>query len=118
MFPFIDQIQILSIIYTWNFLIKKNEIPPKKNKRKKRKKKEKGKKKHDQKQKTFSDRIDTIILPLVCLQVQEEFYLPIHHTVYFDCPTVKRQWPVLVYSPSRSIGPGMDNPLNFSETDH
>lgn len=37
----------------------------------------------------FSDRIDTIILPLVCLQVQEEFYLPIHHTVYFDCPTVK-----------------------------
>lgn len=65
----------------------------------------------------FSDRIDTIILPLVCLQVQEEFYLPIHHTVYFDCPTVKTM-ACVVYSPSRSIGPGMDSPLNFSETDH
>lgn len=46
----------------------------------------------------FSDRIDTIILPLVCLKVQEEFYLPIHHTVYFDCPTVKT-WPVLCVQP-------------------
>lgn len=58
----------------------------------------------------------SIILPLISLQVQEEFHLPIHHTMYFDCSTVKT-WPVL-YSPSRSIGPGMDNPLNFSETDH
>lgn len=46
----------------------------------------------------FSDRIDTIILPLVCLKVQEEFYLPIHHKVYFDCPTVKT-WPVLCVQP-------------------
>lgn len=64
----------------------------------------------------FSDRIDTIILPFISLRVQEEFHLPIHHTLYFDCSTEKT-WPVL-YSPSRSIGPGMDNPLNFSETDH
>lgn len=65
----------------------------------------------------FSDRIDTIILPLVCLQVQEEFYLPIHHTSVLWLPYCK-DMAYVVYSPSRSIGPGMDSPLNFSETDH
>lgn len=66
----------------------------------------------------FSDRIDTIILPLVCLQVQEEFYLPIHHTSVLWLSYYKDNGLCCVYSPSRSIGPGMDSPLNFSETDH
>lgn len=99
---------------------KKNEIPPKKNKIKKRKKKRKGKKKNMNKNKKphFSDRIDTIILPL---EFAYKFKRNSTSPFIIQCTLTAlllRQWPVLVYSPSRSIGPAMDNPLNFSETDH
>lgn len=66
----------------------------------------------------FSERIDTIILPLeFALKFKRNSTSPF----IIQCTLTAlllRQWPVLVYSPSRSIGPGMDSPLNFSETDH
>lgn len=88
--------------------------PPKRIKKigKKEKKMNKNNKPH------FSERIDTIILPLeFAYKFKRNSTSPFIIQVYFDCPTVKTM-ACVVYSPSRSIGPGMDSPLNFSETDH